>query len=56
MPEYRIKYRLYRIEGRDLDDAKRQICEIMKSQPEKFISVEVEKPKRGVLSRIVFGE
>jgi hypothetical protein len=56
MPEYRIKYRLYRVEGRDLDDAKKQIVDIMKSQAERFISVEMDKPKRGILSRIVFGE
>ena len=40
MGSYRVKYSLYRIEGSDAADAKKQVCEIMKRMPEKFISVE----------------
>lgn len=56
---YRIRYSLYRIDAHSSDDAKKQVCELMKKMPEKFISVEdasVFDPRRPLWKRFLSGK
>jgi hypothetical protein len=59
MTTYRVRYSLYRIEAPSSFDAKKQVCDLMKKMPEKFISVEdasVFDPRRPLWMRFLSGK
>lgn len=53
---YRVKYSLWRIDANSPEEAKKEICHILRTMPEKFLSVEESIEKRPLWRLLLTGK
>ena len=53
--KYRVRCTLWQIDGPTADAAKKTVCQILRTMPERFIFVEIaEKPRHWILRLLLF--
>jgi hypothetical protein len=58
MPTYRIRYALWQIDAPSASEAKKEVCDLYRRTPERFVSVEDAghfNPRRPLWKRLVTG-
>lgn len=55
MKSYRIRYNLWRIEADSIEEAKKEACDIIGNNPQKFLTVELASDPRPFWKRLLFG-
>lgn len=55
MTAYKVRLNLWKMEGDTPQQVKKDVCEILRHMPEKFITVELLTDQRPLWKKLIFG-
>jgi len=53
--KFRVRLTIWQIDAADKIEAKKNVCDMLKSMPQNFVIIEEVLPRRGFLSSLLFG-